>query len=102
VENVEGREEVIEMDIAVVQDRPKPTGRSPQWTSDSEADSTPSQSENSYTSDTDVSSSSSCSSSSSEEGSQRPAGGPGQAAAKKRPLVQEVPTQARSKAARQS
>ena len=82
VENVEGREEVIEMDIALVQVIQDNQTRSheftscllqdgaapsPPWTSDSEADSTPSPSQNSYTSDTDVSSSSSCSSSSEEE-----------------------------------
>ena len=63
VESVGDDENVIEMDIAVLdQEKEKED-----WTSDSDADSTPSPSENSYTSDTDISSSSTCSSSSCDE-----------------------------------
>jgi len=58
VEDVEDDEKVIEMDVAILKDSDE------YWTSDSEADSTPSQSENDYTSDSDISSSSACSSSS--------------------------------------
>ena len=66
VENVAGVENVIEMDIAVMKDEEE-LERS--WTSDSEDDSSPSPSENSFTSDTDISSSSTCSSSSCDESS---------------------------------
>lgn len=66
VENVRGDENVIEMDIAVLDDDKDEE----EWTSDSDADSTPSPSENSYTSDTDISSSSTCSSSSCDEAPQ--------------------------------
>ena len=59
-------ENVIEMDIAVMKDEEE-LERS--WTSDSEDDSSPSPSENSFTSDTDISSSSTCSSSSCDESS---------------------------------
>ena len=102
VENVTGDQRVIEMDIAMVQDRSatnspeiRLTGKgpaSPLWTSDSEPDSTPSPSENSYTSDTDISSSSTCSSSSCEESS--PARKAAPPPSRKRPLIQElVPTE---------
>ena len=71
VENVtETDENVIEMDIALMKDNSEPpVSLSPQgsWTSDSEDDSSPSPSENSFTSDTDISSSSTCSSSSCDE-----------------------------------
>jgi len=111
VENVEGKDEVIEMDLALVQDHLSPP-LSPQWTSDSEADSTPSPSENSYTSDTDVSSSSICSTSSEESAPVRtrspreasPDTGQQEQSTKKRPLIQELNTSPGSpaKAARQS
>ena len=100
VENVSGDQRVIEMDIAMVQDRSgssspeirlsgaAPISPSPAWTSDSEPDSTPSPSENSYTSDTDISSSSTCSSSSCEESSpSRKAAPP---SSRKRPLIEEL------------
>ena len=98
VENVTGDQRVIEMDIAMVQDRcesnspeirlPGVTPSSPLWTSDSEPDSTPSPSENSYTSDTDISSSSSCSSSSCEESSPPRKSAP--PPSRKRPLIEEL------------
>ena len=105
MENVTEDQRVIEMDIAMVKD---PSGSnspeirlsgaapsSPLWTSDSEPDSTPSPSENSYTSDTDVSSSSSCSSSSCEESPARKAAPP---PSRKRPLIQELnPTEEQAK-----
>merc|ERR1719309_467989 len=58
IENVQQDEKVIQMDVALLQ------GTDDDWTSDSEADSTPSESENDFTSDSDISSSSACSSSS--------------------------------------
>merc|ERR1719293_200520 len=64
------------------------------WTSDSEPDSTPSPSENSYTSDTDISSSSTCSSSSCEESSPRKSALPPQ---RKRPLIEELDAKEESK-----
>ena len=81
VENVAGDENVIEMDIAMMGDMSSDNGNGngdnsdknlikafdKSWTSDSEDDSSPSPSENSYTSDTDISSSSTCSSSSCDE-----------------------------------
>jgi len=98
VENVTGDQRVIEMDIAMVQDRsesnspeirlPGVNPSSPLWTSDSEPDSTPSPSENSYTSDTDISSSSSCSSSSCEESSPPRKSAP--PPSRKRPLIEEL------------
>ena len=104
VENVTGDQSVIEMDIAMVQDRSSsssPDARlagaapsSPLWTSDSEPDSTPSPSENSYTSDTDISSSSTCSSSSCEESSPRKSALPPQ---RKRPLIEELDAKEESK-----
>eukprot|EP00092_Neocalanus_flemingeri_P009900 GFUD01010670.1.p1 GENE.GFUD01010670.1~~GFUD01010670.1.p1 ORF type:complete len:193 (-),score=79.82 GFUD01010670.1:91-669(-) len=100
VENVTGDQRVIEMDIAMVQDRSGssspdirlsgtgPASPTPAWTSDSEPDSTPSPSENSYTSDTDISSSSTCSSSSCDESS--PARKAAPPPTRKRPLIQEL------------
>lgn len=59
IENVDDDDKVIEMDVALV----KENSEQP-WTSDSEPDSTPSQTDNNdYTSDSDISSSSTCSSS---------------------------------------
>jgi len=97
IENVTGDQRVIEMDIGMVQDRSgsnSPEIRlthsepaSPVWTSDSEPDSTPSPSENSYTSDTDISSSSTCSSSSCEDSPLRK---PAPPPSRKRPLIQEI------------
>ena len=66
VENVGDGENVIEMDIAMLDEAKEKED----WTSDSDVDSTPSPSENSYTSDTDISSSSTCSSSSCDEAPQ--------------------------------
>ena len=71
VENVADDERVIEIDVAMLQDQDQGSqdsrlsvGGSAQrrvsggdWTSDSENDSSPSPSENSFTSDTDISSS---------------------------------------------
>lgn len=106
VENVEGGQQVVEMDIALMRD--KEENKKGSWTSDSEADSTPSPSENSFTSDTDVSSSSSCSSSSSEdegsrekkESSKDTSGDSG--GHRKRPLIEEMPSPPRTKTPRQS
>merc|ERR1719431_1445918 len=61
---------------------------SPLWTSDSEPDSTPSPSENSYTSDTDISSSSSCSSTSCEDSPPPRKSAP--PPSRKRPLIEEL------------
>merc|ERR1719427_1802504 len=98
VENVTGDQRGIEMDIAMVEDRsqsnspdirlPGVNPSSPLWTSDSEPDSTPSPSENSYTSDTDISSSSSCSSSSCEDSPPPRKSAP--PSRKKRPLIEEL------------
>jgi len=106
VENLEGEGQVVEMDIALMREQDDKTGGS-SWTSDSEADSTPSPSEeNSFTSDTDVSSSSSCSSSSSEDGDNRDQKGQNMSgessAQKKRPLIEELPSPPRAKTPRQS
>jgi len=79
VENVDHDENVIEMDIAVMEDQRNGQEVAGSWTSDSEDDSSPSPSENSFTSDTDISSSSTCSSSSNEDS-------PTRRSTKKRPL----------------
>jgi len=105
VENLEGGQQVVEMDIALMRDKEEKKKGS--WTSDSEADSTPSPSENSFTSDTDVSSSSSCSSSSSEDGDSREkstkdTSGGDSGGQRKRPLIEELPSPPRAKTPRQS
>jgi len=107
VENLEGEQQVVEMDIALMGDQAERKRGS--WTSDSEADSTPSPSENSFTSDTDVSSSSSCSSSSSEDGDSRESKKESTKEAsgdsggqRKRPLIEEMPSPPRAKTPRQS
>merc|ERR1712037_125292 len=105
VENLEGGQQVVEMDIALMRDKEEKKKGS--WTSDSEADSTPSPSENSFTSDTDVSSSSSCSSSSSEDGDSREkstkvTSGGDSGVQRKRPLIEELPSPPRAKTPRQS
>ncbi|XP_023320036.1 uncharacterized protein C12orf45 homolog [Eurytemora carolleeae] len=80
VENVQEDEKYIEMDVAVLDDGDTP------WTSDSEADSTPSQSENDFTSDSDISSSSACSSSSCTSSTKSTVRNKSQ----KRPLVEDI------------
>lgn len=80
VENVEDDERFVEMDVALLKEKDGT------WTSDSEADSTPSQSENDFTSDSDISSSSACSSSSCSSDS----GTKVKQSSKKRPLIQEM------------
>jgi len=80
VENVENDERFVEMDVALLKEKDGT------WTSDSEADSTPSQSENDFTSDSDISSSSACSSSSCSSDS----GTKVKQSSKKRPLIQEM------------
>ena len=119
--------QVVEMDIALMGD--KADQKRGSWTSDSEADSTPSHrfgfemkwkkgknykldffSENSFTSDTDVSSSSSCSSSSSEDGESRDkkkestkdTSEETYGQQRKRPLIEELPSPTRAKTPRQS
>jgi len=87
VENVEGDANVIEMDVAMLNEN------GGGWTSDSESDSTPSPSDdNDFTSDTDVSSTTSCSSSScsSDNASTRRNKDRSTASSKKRPLIQEI------------
>jgi len=104
----EGEQQVVEMDIALMGDNAEQKKGS--WTSDSEADSTPSHSENSFTSDTDVSSSSSCSSSSSEDGESRDkkkestkdTSEESSGQQQKRPLIEELPSPPRAKTPRQS
>ena len=66
VENISGEDNVIEMDLALMKNNMM-VSPPRNWTSDSEDDSSPSLSENSFTSDTDISSSSTCSSSSCDE-----------------------------------
>merc|ERR1712181_141083 len=104
-----GEQQVVEMDIALMGDKAEQKRGS--WTSDSEADSTPSHSENSFTSDTDVSSSSSCSSSSSEDGESRDkkkeitkntSSEESSGQQRKRPLIKELPSPPRAKTPRQS
>merc|ERR1719153_1307286 len=58
IENIENDDKVIEMEVALLREKNE------EWTSDSEADSSPSVTDNNdYTSDSDISSSSTCSSS---------------------------------------
>ena len=70
VKNLEGEGRMVEVDNGITGNQDEKKGGF--WTSDSETDSTPSPSENSFTSDTDVSSSSSfCSTGSSGDSDKR-------------------------------
>ena len=70
VKNLEGEGRKVEVDNGITGNQDEKKGGF--WTSDSETDSTPSASENSFTSDTDVSSSSSfCSTGGSEDSDKR-------------------------------
>ena len=70
VKNLKGEGRMVKVENGTTEDQDEKKGGF--WTSDSEADSTPSPSENSFTSDTDVSSSSSfCSTGGSEDSDKR-------------------------------
>ena len=69
VKNLKGEGRMVKVENGITEDQDEKKGGF--WTSDSEADSTPSPSENSFTSNTDVSSSSYCSTGSSEDSDKR-------------------------------
>ena len=70
VKNLKGEGRMVKVENGITEDQDEKKGGF--WTSDSEVDSTPSPSENSFTSDTDVSSSSSfCSTGGSEDSDKR-------------------------------
>ena len=70
VKNLKGEGRMVKVENGITEDQDEKKGGF--WTSDSEVDSTPSPSENSFTSDTDVSSSSSfCSTDGSEDSDKR-------------------------------
>jgi len=85
IENVENDDRVIEMDVAMLKDKPE------NWTSDSEPDSVQSDTDNNdYTSDEDISSSSSCSSSSCSDKERKKSKNSSSNKTEKRPLIQEL------------